>query len=51
MGESSCGESGIVSWGCHSFWNGRHSIGTSAPVWRGPVTVARGAVAFQEPMS
>ena len=46
-----CGKSGIVTWGCHRLWDGRHSTSTNEPVWRGPVTVARGAVAFQVPVS
>ena len=51
MGGSSCGKSGGVACSCHRVWDGTHSIGTREPVWRGPVTVARGAVAFQVPMS
>ena len=41
----------IVAWGCLGYWDGRHNLGTSEPIWRGPIIVARGEITFQVPMS
>lgn len=46
-----CMKSDSVACSCHRVWDGRHSTCTKEPAWRGPITVARVAVAFQVPMS
>ena len=41
----------VVAWDSGSVWDGKHSIGTSDLVWRGPITIARNEIVSQVPVS
>ena len=45
------GNSVVITWGCHGHWDGSRNIGISGAIWGGPVTVARGEIVFQVPVS
>ena len=41
----------VGPWGCHGCWDGKHNTDTNEPIWRGLVTLAKGAIVSEVPVS